>query len=336
MGVSLPVLSYRGTGRRILPDWFHILQKAKSVRQVALLLFPDFSNLCLANAVEPLRAANTLAKRKLYAWRYLGLGTDILMSSSGLPVQPEAALSEAGRGDYLFVMPSYGFRAQATPDCARALRAASRRFGTLVGLDTGSWLMAAAGLLDGRRATSHWDILDALAERFPEVTVSEERFVIDGDRASCGGATTTLDLMLELVERHHGPTLALEVAALFMLGDRERRGRQVHLPPHRTIRAAAALMRRHVEAPLPIGAVAARLGIGQRALEQVFRKRTGRTPAQIYRSIRLAEARRWVEDSDAGVPEIAERCGYRDATAMTRAFKAEYGVPPSGLRRGRG
>ncbi len=301
-------------------------------RSFAMLLFPGFSSLCLANAVEPLRAANTLARRRLYRWQFLGLDARTVASSSGLPVQPDPLADQAG--DYLMVMPSYDHLRLETPDTRRRLRAAARRFGTLVGLDTGSWLLAAAGLLDGYRATCHWDVLSELAEGFPEVDVIDDRFVIDGNRASCGGAATTLDLMLELIEGHHGAALSLEVAALFMYGERDPRTDPLRqLPPHQTVRAAAALMRRNFEHPLSIGAIARGVGLGQRGLEQAFAKHAGLSPARFYRRVRLAEARRRLEQTRESVAEIASRCGYGDPTAMTRAFGAEFGLTPSAARK---
>ncbi len=310
-----------------------IMRNTKQTELFAMLLFDGFSNFCLANAVEPLRAANTLSRKPLYAWRFLGVSDAPLASSSGMPVTPEA-LKPSTQGDYLFVMPSYGHHKLATARTLRVLRGAAARFDTLVGLDTGSWLLAAAGLLYGYRATAHWDIMGALSEAFPDVTVTEDRFVIDRDRASCGGATTTLDLMLELIERRHGASLALEVAALFMYGERDPKMDPNRLiPPHETLRAAAALMRRNIEDPLPIPRIAAGLGLGQRALEQAFKANSPLSPAQLYRAIRLAEARRRLEQTRGSVAEIALRSGYRDATAMTRAFKAEFGLTPSAARR---
>lgn len=301
---------------------------------VAVLLFPGFSNLCLANAIEPLRAANALDRRAHYTWRFVGIEGGVIESSSGLPVQLASTLAYDPGGDFLLIMPSYGHERLATPACLRALQAARRRFGALVGLDTGSWLAAAAGLLDHRRATIHWDVLDAFAERFPAVDVVRDRFVIDGDYASCGGATTTLELMLDLIERRQGPMLRLEVAALFMHGERDPRPDPMErFGKDRVVGAAAALMRRHLEKPLTIGQTAAQLGMSQRALEQHFRRAIGVAPGEVYRRIRLADARRLIEQTGLSVAEIAHRCGYADATALTRAFKSAYGAPPSALRR---
>ena len=303
-----------------------------NAKQIAILLYPGFSALCLANAVEPLRAANTLARRDLYTWQFLGGTGAPVLSSSGLPVQP-TKLSQQG-GDLLLVMPSYGHLDHDTAQGRRQLRAAAGRFRMLAGLDTGAWLLASAGLLDGVRATSHWDTISAFEETFPEVHVTKDRFVIDGTRASCGGATTTLELMLELIERDQGAALALEVAALFMYGERDPDMEPNRLlSHHQTVRAAAALMRRNLENPLTIPKVAAGLGLSARMLELAFQSNADQSPAQLYRSIRLAEARRRLEQTRESVTEIAHRCGYEDPSAMTRAYRREYGKTPSATRK---
>lgn len=303
-------------------------------RQVAILLFPSFSNLCLANAVEPLRAANTLAGRDLYNWHFIGLDGGTVLSSSGLPVTPMLRLSDMPRVDYLFVMPSYGHRALTEPGILRRLRGAAARCGTLVGLDTGSLLLAAAGLMEGYRATSHWDVLTEFEEAHPEVEVVSDRFVIDRDRLSCGGASTTMELMLELIAQHHGAMLSLDVAALFMHGERPA---DAPCPPgmsgDRVVRAAAALMRRHVERPLPIPEIARRLALSQRGLEQRCLAASGRSPQGIYALIRMSEAYRLVKGTPLSVAEIAGRVGYDDASAMTRMFRRAFGLSPRHLRR---
>lgn len=321
-----------------MQEWPVIMQiwhEGQKCRRIGVLLFDQFSNHCLANAIEPLRAANTLSRRNLYSWQFLGIEGRTLRASSGLPVTPDAALSQAEGGDYLFVMPSYGFRDHAGPQVLRSLRAAARRWRVLVGLDTGSWLLAAAGLLDGRRATIHWDERDALAETFPDVTVLPSRFVIDGDRISCGGVSTAFDLLLDLITRHHGPMLALEVAALFMHATPAPM-RGLRPSADATIHAAVALMRQNLETPLTIVELAAALGLTRKALARLFHDQLGAGPAVVARAIRLREARRLVEHSGYGIAEIATRCGYQDAAAMTRAYRAEFSQTPSQSRRRRG
>lgn len=313
--------------------WPKIVQylPTSSPTRVGVLLFDAFSTYCLANAVEPLRAANTLARRDLYRWSYLSLAGAPVTSSSGLPVTPEGRLTDHPGGDLLLVMPSYHYQSHATPACLRALRAASTRYKRVVGLDTGSWLMAAAGLLDGQLATIHWDELEIFAERFPEVSVTEARFVSEGRMLSCGGGVTALELMLALIGETHGAMLALEVGALFMHGERlehdSHRG-----PSGGGISSAVTIMRRNIEAPLPVAAIARRVGVTQKALERGFKVETGQSPRDVYLAIRMNAARRMVEQTRLSVAEIAARTGYEDASAFTRAFRRAYGTTPRGLR----
>lgn len=321
-----------------MQNWCNVVQNPQQIsppRSIGVLLFPSFSNHCLANAVEPLRGANMLSRRALYDWQFLSLDGAGVASSSGLSVQPQARLSDHPGGDVLLVMPSYDFERHATPALVRALRAAAGRFRTVVGLDTGSYLMAAAGLLDGRRATIHWDEIENLAETFPEVAVIEDRFVLDGNRITCGGTTTTFELMLHLIDLHHGPMLRLEVAALFMHGEADPRADPlIRLTRDRLVQAAVSIMRRNIETPLAMAEIAARLRLSQRGLETHFARETGMTPRAVYGALRLRQARLLVERTTLSVAEIATRCGYADASAMTRAFRREFGQPPTAIRRG--
>lgn len=293
------------------------------------MLFEDFSNHCLANSVEPLRAANSLSRNTLYQWQFLTVDGRPVTSSSGLPVLPEARLSEHPGGEILLVLPSYGHLRHATPETLRALRAAARRFEILAGLDTGSWLLAAAGLLDGYSATIHWDEYDAFSEVFPQVTTDSTRFVIDRDRASCGGAMTAFDLVQELIGRAHGPALRQAIASLFMQGG--------PVPPDAAghtnlVDAAVALMRQNLEEPLSIPALSRKLGCTQHRLETRFQQRLNATPRKFYQQLRLQAARRMMTETGSSVAEVALRCGYADASAMTRAYRQQFGSTPTATR----
>ena len=315
-----------------MQDW---IKTQRGVRRFDILLFDRFSNHCLANTVEPLRAANELAPGNLYAWRYLTLDGRSVRSSSGLSVEPEAALRDGASGDYLLLLPSYDFRQLATPTCLSAIRAAAAHYEALIGLDTGSWLLAEAGLLAGRSATIHWHELDGFSERFPEVEVRRERYVVDGDRITCGGAMATFDLVTRLIAEHHGEALRLEVDHMFM-----HEGTVGHAPgawptaKSGAVQRAVGLMRANLENPLTVDAIARRTGRTQRGLEQHFRRELGASPRTVYRRIRLLAARKLVEETELPVAEIAVRCGYANPSAMTRAFKGEFGVAPRAARSG--
>lgn len=302
-----------------------------AAQQIGILLFDGFSNHCLANTVEPLRAANTLARHSLYEWRFLTCAADPVSSSSGLQVHPHRTLAEAA-GDMLMVMPSYGFRQLGTWPVQTALRAAARRFGVLAGMDTGSWLLAEAGLLDGYRATIHWEELTGFSERFPDVLARRERFVIDRRRITCSGAMAAFDLVLHLIGRDHGQALAVEVSQLFMARGSARSHAGGAGPGSIGVNRALAVMQDNLEEPLPVAEVARQAGRTQKALETRMRAELGATPAQVYRRLRLNLARKLVTETDMAVAEIALRSGYADASAMTRAFRLEFGCSPRALR----
>jgi len=304
------------------------MNQTAAPQKIGVLLFDAFSNHCLANTVEPLRAANQLSGRALYDWSFLTPDGAPVTSSSGMQVAAHGSLKDAA-GDLLIVMPSYRFEDHANPATARSLRAAARRFDQVAGFDTGSWLLAEAGLLTGRRATIHWDVLGRFSERFDNIDARRERFVIDGDRITCGGAMAAFDLIMELIGHRQGEALRLEVATLFMSGDA---GRAPRLRDPVVARAVAA-MQETLEEPLPIGQIARRVGRSQKELERRMRTALGAAPQQVYRRFRLVEARKLILETDMQVREIALRCGYQDASAMTRAFHGEFGTTPRALRK---
>ena len=306
---------------------------SETTEDVAVLLFPRFSNHCLANAVEPLRAANEFLMRDAYRWRFVTLDGSAVESSSGLPVSPNSSLREHPGGAYLFVASSYDVRGYANARTSRALVSASRRFRNLVGMDTGAWLMAQAGLLEGKRATIHWDELTAFSETFGEVIATSDRYVLDGNRLTCGGAMTSFDLVLNLIGQTHGEALRLEVAGLFLHQtvdapqDIARHRKSSPLVEH-----IVGLMSAHLESPLSIAELSSRASISQRGLTRAFQAELGAPPKTVYKQLRLAAARRYAQQSGYSISEIAVRCGYRSAASMTRAFAEQYGKPPTAFR----
>ncbi|WGI21786.1 helix-turn-helix domain-containing protein [Amylibacter sp. IMCC11727] len=294
--------------------------------RVGVLLFDQFSNHCLANAVEPLRAANDLTGSSVFEWAFLSMDGAPVKSSSGMEIAASGRLFQHS-GDLLFVMPSYGYRAHSDTLSWAGLRMAAQRYGAIVGFDTGAWLMAAAGLLDQRRATIHWEELDAFAEAFPDVDVVRERHVMDGDRITCTGGMAAFDLVVELIADLKGEALRQDVRTLFMSG-----GRDGVAPKDRPVAQAISVMQAHLETPLAIADLARHVGLSQKALEGRMKAALGATPRQVYRRQRMVLARKLVLETTLSVAEISVRCGYQDATALTRAFQVEFGTSPRALR----
>ena len=306
--------------------------------KIGFVLFDQFSNLCLANCLEPLRAANTFSSRKIYQWELLTLSGAAVESSSGMPVLPKAALSDAGGWDYLFVLASYGYQNHDSTLVRQALHRASSKAATVVGLDTAPWLLASAGLLDGRRATVHWDVIDSFAETFLSLDIEQRRVVYDGNRVTCAGAMSALDLTLTLIAEHLGQAMRLDIAHLFMQPDttrdrRQRAGRddpQLRDPPaNRLIRDAVQVMRDTTETPLSLAQLAKVVSCPAKTLERRFKASLHAPPGKVYRHLRLSKAAQLIETTTLPVAEIALRCGYDSPSAFTRAFKARYGITPT-------
>ena len=306
--------------------------------KIGFVLFDQFSNLCLANCLEPLRAANTFSSRKIYQWELLTLSGAAVESSSGMPVLPKAALSDAGGWDYLFVLASYGYQNHDSTLVRQALHRASLKTATVVGLDTAPWLLASAGLLDGRRATVHWDVIDSFAETFLSLDIEQRRVVYDGNRITCAGAMSALDLTLTLIAEHLGQAMRLDIAHLFMQPDttrdrRQRAGRddpQLRDPPaNRRIRDAVQVMRNTTETPLSLAQLAKVVSCPAKTLERRFKASLHAPPGKVYRHLRLSKAAQLIETTTLPVAEIALRCGYDSPSAFTRAFKARYGITPT-------
>jgi transcriptional regulator GlxA family with amidase domain len=295
------------------------------------LLFDNFSNHCLANTVEPLRAANALSGKPHYQWRFLTIDGRPVTSSSGLQVTPQNTLNHAS-GDLLIIMPSYGFRDLDGPSISKQLRMAAGRYDKLAGFDTGSWLLASAGLLEGYQATIHWEEISSFAEAFPDIDIRRERFILDGNRITCSGAMAAFDLILHLISETHGQMLAIEVKQLFMTRDSSRSYVSDIAVGGKSVDKAVSYMNENLEHPLPIPRVAKYVGCSQKTLETRMKAELGAGPQSVYQRLRLNLARKLVEDTDQSIAEVASRCGYENASAMTRAFKATFGITPRRLR----
>lgn len=313
-----------------MPEW---TKSRSSPVQIGFLLFDQFSNLCLANCIEPLRAANTVSPGTAFNWTVLSLDGQPTRSSSDIEMIAQISAADMRQMDYLFVLASYGHEAHDSTQTRRKLRDAVRHADVIVGLDAGPWLLASAGLLDGRRATVHWDLLDAFTERFLGVYAEQARVLRDGHVITCAGAMSALDLTLDLIAQHLGMAVRLDVEALFMHGEppvAQDRTTQVTDP---LVRRGLRVMREAIEKPYSLQQLAKLLSCQPRTLDRRFRARLGASPGKVYRHLRLAAARKLIEDSTLGIAEIAVRCGYDSPAAMTRAIRRQYGMTPRALRR---
>jgi transcriptional regulator GlxA family with amidase domain len=287
----------------------------------------------MANCLEPFRAANTLGAKEAYQWKFVSLDGKPVQSSSDLRLMPDQVFGETKRADFLFVIASYDFRMHDTVASRRALRAATKRYQTIIGLDCGPWLMAGAGLLDEHKATAHWDIIDEFAEEFVDVDVIRKRFIFDEPIVTCSGAMAAFDLSLELIRKLSGPTIALDVAAIFMSGtDTPEHFSQRTICKLPIVQAAVDIMAQNIEDILTIPEIARHCQVAPKQLLRLFAKDLNQSPQRVYRNIRLSFARHLLQTTQMPVREVVLRTGYQNVSAFSRAFRARFDLTPSDYR----
>lgn len=290
-------------------------------------------------AAEPMRSANRFFQRPVYEIVFVGATLAPVATGIGIEVVPGADFADEAAFDLAVVVSAYDQEEGWRRALSAWLRRQARRGAELCGVDYGAVFLAEAGLLDGRRATTHWEVRPSVAERFPAVTFTDEIFVIDGPRMTCGGHLSCHDLFLTLVERDHGAAVARFVAADVIAGPaRPGETRQgdpltaAALIPNARLRRAAELMEAHIETPLTIPALAAEIGLSPRRLQALSRRWLGETASGRYLAVRLNAARHMLMYSGAPVTEVAAATGFASLSAFSRAFRARFRTPPRAYR----
>ena len=305
---------------------------------IALLVLPQASILEVASTLDPLRAANRHLGRDAYRWRVVSPDGLAVPLTCGIELPSSGPLAAARGADALIVIAGFRQAEGATRPLIRDLRRMAGGFAAIGGIDAGPWVLARAGLLDGHRATVHWEDLEDLASAHPEVDVLPDRFVISGPRFTAGGAAPAADLMLHLIRTRHGAALALQVAASFITTAREGSEPQItpRAPPARLdprVAQTIARMERHLDAPQPSATLAAAVHLSPRRLETLFRQSLGQTPGAYALGLRLAAARRLLADTRHPLAEIALRTGFSSPSTLSRAFRRTFGTAPGALRK---
>ena len=289
-------------------------------------------------SLEPFRLANMTLDRAAYHWSTVSADGMPVKASNGMPTQADAAIADAPQFDLLFVNASYAPKKAMTPKILAYLRRQAR-FGTIpVGVEIGGLVLARAGLLDGYQATSHWDVLESMAEDYPDVLVKRDAFVFDRDRITVAGGAAAMDMALTLITLRHGHGLANRLAENFVLPgirspDAPQRFAAARSVGNATVSKAIEMMEANMDAALSIAEIADRLGLTQRALERLFSRWLSIAPATYYRQLRLRRAQALLQQTDLPVIEIAVMNGFPEAAHFSRSYSRMFGHPPSTERK---
>lgn len=305
---------------------------------LAVLVLPHASILEVASTLDPLRSANRHLGEERFRWRVISPDGVSVPLTCGIKLPSSGPLASAEGADALVVIAGFRQAEVATGPLIRDLARIAPRFRAIGGIDAGGWVLARAGLLDGHRATVHWEDLEDFAAAHPAVDVVPDRFVISGARFTAGGAAPAADLMLHMIRARAGAAVALQVAASFLTTAREGAEPQVSLPapdPRLDPRVAAAIarMEARIDAPEPTARTARALGLSTRRLEGLFRDNLGTTPGQHALDLRLQAARRMLTDTRHPVQEVALRTGFSSPTAFARAYRRRFGHSPLATRK---
>ena len=308
----------------------------------AFLTLPNYSMIAVANAVEPLRMANSLSGQLAYEWLIATIDGFPVASSNGLSLSPAVALEQVGRADIVFVCGGINVRDAVSPALLAALRRLAEQRAPLGALCTGGYALARAGLLDRYHATIHWENLSALREEFPRVLISDQLFTIDRDRFTCSGGVAPLDLMLNLIEAKLGANISQLVSEQFIV-DRVRSDKDRQYVPlraqvgvaHQSLIKVAELMEANIERPLSLERIANQTGLSRRQIERLFKRHLNCVPKRYYLEMRLKRARELLLQTAMPIMDITTACGFQSPPHFSKCYRNQFGHPPSAERQAR-
>lgn len=304
--------------------------------EIAVVVTPRFNLGATVGFLDPLRAANYLEGRPLFRWQVVAPEPGPTPASNGFTIEAGGLSDILSPPALGIVSASWAPEDHYGPPLDATLRRWARFGATVGGLDTGAFILAAAGLLKGRRATVHYEHMDAFAELYPETDLAEDLFVMDGDRITAAGGAAAADLGLQIVRAARGEALA-NAAARYLFHERLRPPGERQNPERieplgarapEPLRAAIAIMERNLEEPAPIPAIAAEVGLSQRQLERLFATFVQKSPLAYYRDIRLDRARGLVTQTEIPLWEVGLACGFTSPEHFSRAYRARFGLPP--------
>jgi len=306
--------------------------------RLVVIVAPSFNMSATMAFIDPFRAANYLDGRAYFKWEFVSETGGLCVSSNGAGLETRA-LGDLGpeQPDIAIISTSWNPEKHLTDHLGRALRNWARSGATLGALDTGAFVLAQAGLLNGRRATVHYEHIDAFQELYPDTEVVENLYALDGNRITCCGGGASVDFALQILQGIHGSALA-NAAARYIFHDRLRGPAAMQQPEGSeplgalvpaTLKTAIQVMEAHLEDPLSIPDICEQAGVSHRQLDRLFATYIKKTPTLYYRDIRLDRARGLVTQTELPIAQVAMASGFASQVHFSRAYKDRFGLPPS-------
>lgn len=311
------------------------MPKDSPPRRFVFLLLDRFTMLAFASAIEPLRIANRVAGRAHYTWVLAGENGRNATCSNGASFNLDIGLDEIERDDIVLVCGGIDVARATTKPVLNWLRREARRGVTVGGLCTGAYALAKAGLLDGRKATIHWENQDGFLEEFEDVKLTKSVFVMDGNRWTTAGGTSSLDLMLKVIAADHGEDLANTVAdqLIYNAIRTDQDTQRLSIPTrigvrHPKLSQVIQMMEANIEDPISPADLAEDVGMSTRQLERLFRRYLNRSPKRYYMELRLQKARNLLMQTDMSVINVALACGFASPSHFSKCYRSHYNTTP--------
>ncbi len=295
--------------------------------------------MAFASAIEPLRSANRLRGEKLFDWQLYSRDGAPVRASNGVDIAVQGAIDDGAVLDLLLICAGTRDAGAGDAVVAKWLRGLARRGTSIGGISLGAYVLARAGLLDGRRCALHWESQAAFAEQFPRVRTTSDIFVVDDRRYTSSGGTAALDMMLQVITDREGRALANDVSEQFIhprirdTQDPQRMGIHSRLGvANDKLIASIGMMEAAFEEPRSVEDIAGDAGLSRRQLERLFAKYLDATPSCYYLKLRLARARTMLLQTTKPILDIAVACGFASASHFSRCYRTVYGHKPSDER----
>ncbi|MEO5325168.1 GlxA family transcriptional regulator [Mesorhizobium sp. CC13] len=316
------------------------LENPKSHR-FGLVLAPGFSHLAMAMAIEPLFIANWIARRKLFRWSTLSTDGFAVTASSGIQTPVDYPLGTTEHFDVVLVLASFDARSATTDSrLLKWLRWAERTGAEVGAIETGSEILAAAGMMEDHTVPVHWYNIEGMRERYPGMNVTDTLYSLSARRPVSAGASATLDMMAAIIGRTAGQELANEVSQHLLLQKRQGNSRQQTLDvkdpsaaKRDPVARASQIMASTIDEPKSCANIAAMVGVSERHLQRLFQQQLGSGMSQIYHMLRMERAHQLVQQTDLTITEIAVACGFSSLEVFSRTYRKAFEVSPSRDRR---